>query len=135
MARCSLAGTPFTVVGTHLGHDPAERLAHVTQLLAEVEAFHGCDEDSAPQIVAGDFNEEPDGAVWKTLGEQFQDAARTGAGDATPTFSCDAPRRRIDAVFADPATAVERYEVLDSPDVRMASDHFPVLVELALPEG
>jgi endonuclease/exonuclease/phosphatase family metal-dependent hydrolase len=34
-------------------------------------------------------------------------------------------------VFADPALHVLSAEVVDSPDVRIASDHRPVLVELA----
>ena len=59
-------------------------------------------------------------------------------GDAKPpadgfTFSVTNPRRRIDGVFVDPGLRVVSAEVLDSPDVRIASDHRPVLVELALP--
>jgi endonuclease/exonuclease/phosphatase family metal-dependent hydrolase len=35
-------------------------------------------------------------------------------------------------VWADPQLAVRKYTVLDSPDVRVASDHFPVRVTLDL---
>ncbi|HEV2086714.1 MAG TPA: endonuclease/exonuclease/phosphatase family protein [Cryptosporangiaceae bacterium] len=126
LARCTLGGVPFTAVGVHLGLHPAERVRHVPVLLAEATA--GGD----PVVLAGDLNERPGGPVWQDLGRSLRDAAGT---DETPTFSCGAPDRRIDAIFADPALAVRHYAVLDSPSVRRASDHFPVYAELELPTG
>ena len=49
------------------------------------------------------------------------------------TYSCGAPRRRIDAVFVDPGIDVLDYDVVDTPETRRASDHFPVLVDLRPP--
>jgi endonuclease/exonuclease/phosphatase family metal-dependent hydrolase len=43
------------------------------------------------------------------------------------------PRDRLDAIFVDPRCQVLGYEVLDSPEVRRASDHFPIVVDTALP--
>ncbi len=126
LARCALGSAPFTVVGVHLGLHPAERLRHVPVLLAEATA--GGD----PVVLAGDLNEWPGGPVWEGLGGPLRDAA---GADGTPTFRCGAPAHRIDAIFADPALAVRRYAVLDTPTVRRASDHFPVYAELALPTG
>jgi endonuclease/exonuclease/phosphatase family metal-dependent hydrolase len=72
--------------------------------------------------------------AWRTLADGRIDAAAACDAAKTPTFSVSSPRRRIDAVFTDPAWTVNRYQVLDSEDVRRASDHFPVLVELDPPE-
>ncbi|GAB3859345.1 hypothetical protein GCM10027610_098600 [Dactylosporangium cerinum] len=44
------------------------------------------------------------------------------------------PRERLDVVFVDPRMTVLSYEVVDTPAARLASDHFPVVVELDLPE-
>jgi endonuclease/exonuclease/phosphatase family metal-dependent hydrolase len=42
------------------------------------------------------------------------------------------PQHRIDGVFSR-AAEVTSYRVVDTPDARAASDHFPVVVELTLP--
>jgi endonuclease/exonuclease/phosphatase family metal-dependent hydrolase len=49
---------------------------------------------------------------------------------ATATFSCADPRDRIDAVFVDPRLRVAGYQVVDTPQARRASDHFPMVVDL-----
>ena len=41
--------------------------------------------------------------------------------------------QRLDAVFVDPRITVTGYRVVDSPAARRASDHLPVVVDLALP--
>jgi endonuclease/exonuclease/phosphatase family metal-dependent hydrolase len=51
-----------------------------------------------------------------------------------PTFSCASPRARIDALFVDPRVEVRRYQVVDSPEARRASDHFPIVADLVVPE-
>jgi len=124
LAHLSLGGAGFTAVGTHLSRVPSERAWQVPRLLDEVPA------GDAPLILAGDLNTEPGGAVWGALGARLEDAA---GDDATPTFSCANPRRRIDGIFVDRTVKVAAYQVLDSPDVRRASDHFPVYAELELP--
>lgn len=127
LAHCSLAGACFTAVSTHLGLNPAERLRHVPLLLGELA------EDGPPVVLAADVNEQPGGPVWEALAPRLDDvAAAAGAGDV-PTFSCASPRRRIDGLFVDRRVVVAGYQVLDSPDARTASDHFPVYAELKLP--
>jgi endonuclease/exonuclease/phosphatase family metal-dependent hydrolase len=46
------------------------------------------------------------------------------------TISVTDPTRRIDAVFAGPGLAVRTAATVDSDDVRIASDHRPVLADL-----
>ncbi|HEV7757273.1 MAG TPA: endonuclease/exonuclease/phosphatase family protein [Mycobacteriales bacterium] len=126
VAELSLAGHRFTAVGTHLSLYPAERARQARRLLDLVPP------DAPPAVLAGDFNEASGGAVSAVLAERLVDTAVAGGDPRTPTFSTASPRRRIDYVWADPGLAVSGYEVLDSADVRAASDHFPVRVRLDL---
>jgi endonuclease/exonuclease/phosphatase family metal-dependent hydrolase len=127
VAHCSLRGAEFTAVSTHLSLDPPERARQVPLLLAEVP------EELPPLVLAADFNEQPGGPVWEAFAPRLDDVAAIAGDPGTPTFSCASPRRRIDGFFVERAVKVAGYRVLDSPDVRRASDHFPVYAELALP--
>ncbi len=125
IARCSLDGAEFTAVSAHLSRDPAHRLRQVPLLLDEVP--------DEPLILAADFNEPPGGPVWGALTPRLDDVAAIAGDTGTPTFSIGSPRRRIDGFFVDRSVKVTGYQVIDTPDVRVASDHFPVYAELDLP--
>lgn len=125
-ARCSVGQDPFTVVGSHLSLDAAERVSQAT-LLKKATA-----DLDAPVVLGGDLNENSGGAAWRTLADGLVDAAVvTGCAD-TGTFPCSDAKDRIDALFVDPRIRVTRYEVVDTPESRRASDHFPVLVDLEI---
>jgi len=62
------------------------------------------------------------------------DAAQSTGQADIPTFSTSKPARRIDAIFTDPSLPVVDYRVVDTPDTRVASDHFPLLADVGLPE-
>lgn len=117
-------GARLTAVSAHLGLDAAERVRHTTEIIGVMEPH-----DSPAAVIAGDLNERPGAPAWSMLAEHYTDA---GAADPTPTFSTADPRRRIDAIFVRGQIEVRRYEVLDSPDVRAASDHRPVVADLAV---
>jgi endonuclease/exonuclease/phosphatase family metal-dependent hydrolase len=126
LAELSLSGRRFTALGTHLSLDRAER-ARQARVLLDLLGPGG-----PPAVLAGDLNETPGGAVTAVLSERLADAAVAGGDPGTPTYPTRRPGRRIDYVFADPALPVAGYEVLDGPDVRAASDHFPVRVTFDL---
>jgi endonuclease/exonuclease/phosphatase family metal-dependent hydrolase len=128
MARMSLQGSEFIIAGTHLDLEQPARMRHVGELHAVLGAFaHG-----VPSIIAGDINDLPGAEVWKLLEHARPDVfAAVGHGDGF-TYSATEPVRRIDGVFADARVQAVSATVLDSPDVRVASDHRPVLVELEL---
>lgn len=131
VAVCRLRGRRFGLVGMHLDLAGPARLAHARELLDRLPAL-GVPTD-LPRVVAGDVNEIAGEPAWALLAEHLGDVA-AAAGCDTPTFSTANPRRCIDGIFADPRIIVRSCEVLDSPDVRIASDHRPVLAELDLPE-
>lgn len=85
-----------------------------------------------PLIVGGDLNAVPGSATWARLERFGPDAfAAVGQGDGF-TYSSTDPVRRIDGFFADVRVRPVRVEVLDSADVRIATDHRPLLGEFEL---
>jgi endonuclease/exonuclease/phosphatase family metal-dependent hydrolase len=129
IAALRLAGRRFAVAGTHLDLVEGPRLRHVGELHRALDAAVA---SAVPALVVGDMNDDPGSPVWTELTRSRVDAwaqAGTGAG---LTASVREPRRRIDAVFVDPRLIVLSATVLDQPDVQMASDHKPLLVEIEL---
>ncbi len=121
------------VVVVHLGLRAAERARHVGLVSARLLAAPH--DAGAPVLVAGDLNERPGGPSWSALlgaAGGLQDAAATAGADH-PTYPADAPRVRIDAVLVDGRLTVRQARVPDDAPVGVASDHRPLVVDLALP--
>ncbi|NEE01800.1 endonuclease/exonuclease/phosphatase family protein [Phytoactinopolyspora halotolerans] len=152
MAALGKGPVRFAVASVQLGVDAGERARHLTEItglfnrvirapgsaaamLAEPESDVGritrpVGAGPLPAaIIAGDLNEAPSAATWSRLASQYTDL---GAADAVPTYPVDQPRERRDAVFARGAVELISYEVVDSPAVRAASDHRPVVTDLQL---
>ena len=116
----------LTVVSVHLPLRETERLAHVAAVLDRLR-------DAGPCVVAGDLNELPDGPSWAALAALVADPGGCG-----PTYPARAPTRRIDAVLTTSGVAVTRLSVagpteqLWPQDLRAASDHLPVIADLAV---
>ncbi|WIM98067.1 endonuclease/exonuclease/phosphatase family protein [Actinoplanes oblitus] len=123
-ARCRVRGAAFTVSGSHLATDPAERPAQAMHWKTELAALTG------PVIASADLNEGPGGGAWRTV----EDGLLTTKDDE-PTFPATAPSRRIDGIFVSPDVQIERYEIIATDRARVASDHLPVLADLLLPSG
>jgi endonuclease/exonuclease/phosphatase family metal-dependent hydrolase len=123
-ARIHRSGVSLVVASVHLGLDADERYRHRGELVGLVDRF-----ESDVTVLAGDINEGPDKPTWRALAADFVDA---GADDDTPTFSVVNPRRRIDGIFVRGPARITSYRVVDGPDVLVASDHRPVVVDLSL---
>lgn len=123
-------GSRFAVAGTHLDLVDAPRLRHVDEL---EEAIVTHVPDDVPVIVAGDINDEPGSPAWAALTKHRADAFAVGGSGSALTAPAAAPRKTIDGIFVDPRITVRSAHVVDGPDVERASDHCPVLAELALP--
>jgi endonuclease/exonuclease/phosphatase family metal-dependent hydrolase len=126
-ADCAVGGARFTLAGSHLSTDPLERPAQAAAFKRELAAA------KLPVVAGADLNEGPDGAAWRTVGDGLTDTAVAADRADRHTYSSANPRRRIDAVFVDPRISVVGYDVVDTPQTRRASDHFPVLVDVLLP--
>ena len=122
--RGSVRGGRFTVSGSHLATDPAERPGQAMLWKDALDAIEG------PVIAAGDLNEGPGGGAWRTVEDGLVSSA---AGRFT--FPATLPARLIDGLFVTPDITVEKYEVVESDLARRASDHLPVLGELLLPSA
>jgi endonuclease/exonuclease/phosphatase family metal-dependent hydrolase len=124
----SLAGQGRHVwaVAVHLGLHPGERRRHVDELTAEIDRLEN------PVILGGDLNELPTGRAVARLAQRLRDAWLLGGDVAGETFPADEPTARIDYLFVSEDVRVERVMVPPTPDVRAASDHRPVVAEVAL---
>jgi len=123
-ARGSVRGGIFTISGSHLATDPAERPGQAAIWKDALARLEG------PVIAGGDLNEGPGGGAWRTVGDGLVSSV---AG--RPTFPATLPARLIDGLFVTPDIVIEKYEVVESDLARRASDHLPVLADLALPSS
>jgi endonuclease/exonuclease/phosphatase family metal-dependent hydrolase len=130
MALLKLGDAEFGLAGIHLDLIEAPRLRHLDELAAIAAKLIPA---RAPFIVGGDINAVPGSATWNRLASFGTDAwSAVGAGDGL-SYPSTGPVRRIDAVFVDARVKPLRAEVLDSPDIHIATDHRPLVVELELP--
>ncbi len=114
-AVCSFGGARFRLVSTHLDRQAADRRIHVEEIYAALGRL------ADPVILGADVNEHPGKPAWQALALALPES---GAGTRN---------RRIDGIFLSPSIRVHSAEVIDSPDVRTASDHPPLLAEIRLP--
>ena len=132
LAVLKLAGLEFAVAGTHLDLIEAPRLRHLDEL-ADFAARQL--PPATPLIVGGDLNAVPGSATWQRLERFGADAfAAVGHGDGF-SYSASDPVRRIDGVFAPAALRPVSAEVIDTADVRIASDHRQLVVEYLLADA
>lgn len=130
IAVLSLGAARFALAGTHLDLRPEPRLRHVGELHRAIETHVP---DEVPTIIAGDINDTPGSAVWTALSQARPDAFAVAGEGTGYTSTAVLPQRRIDGIFADSRIEVRSAWVLDQDDVRVASDHRPLLAELELP--
>jgi endonuclease/exonuclease/phosphatase family metal-dependent hydrolase len=130
IAIMSYGGSRFAVAGTHLDVKPEPRLRHVGELHAAIARLVP---EEVPAVIAADVNDRPGSPSWNLLTSVRADAFAV-AGEGSPfTSTATNPHQTIDGVFVDPRITARSARVLDSADVRLASDHRPLLVELELP--
>ena len=123
-AHLGLGPMEMRVIVTHLGLRSAERRHQVSRLQ------HALDEHGPrPMVVMGDFNE------WKpTQGALRVLNRRLGASMAPRTFPSRFPLLPLDRIWVWPAHGLTRLTVYASQLARVASDHLPLLAEIAWDE-
>ncbi|ACB74079.1 endonuclease/exonuclease/phosphatase family protein [Opitutus terrae] len=130
-ARVWIGDTPVHVVTTHLGLGRRERLLQMKMLLSP-EWLGGLRDDERV-VLCGDFNLTPGSAPYGLMANRLQDAqaARDGHRPLS-TFSSNRPFVRLDHIFISPHFRVQDVRVPRSELTRVASDHLPLIVDLAL---
>jgi endonuclease/exonuclease/phosphatase family metal-dependent hydrolase len=122
-ATIDVGGTELHILATHLGLRFHERRFQVRQLLDHIESRR-----PPFLVVLGDFNDWlPGRSVAHVLD------ARLGRAVRMRTFPSCWPVFSLDRIWAHPANVVQAVRVHRSALARRASDHLPVVAELALP--
>jgi endonuclease/exonuclease/phosphatase family metal-dependent hydrolase len=122
------SGVRVWLLSVHLGLAGEERQRHSRELTDLAGSLRG------PVLIGGDLNEDPGRPAARWLADRYVDAWAAAGSDDGNTFPSAEPTSRIDYLFAGEGIEVLRATVPDGPDVRRASDHRPVLVDLRLPE-
>lgn len=122
---------PVQVVNTHLGVLPRERRPQAGGLVAQGWLERP---DDVPLLLCGDFNSLPGGVVHRLfVGQGLSDAAATATPRPGPTFPSRLPAARLDHVFASPSLRIDAAAVPRGALAVVASDHLPLVVDVALP--
>ncbi len=121
------AGGKVQILNTHLGLSGRERRVQCRALLGPDWLGDGA--CLGPVVLCGDFNAMPGSRAYAELTVGLQDAQRASSGPG--------PRKtyqrvgRIDHVFTTPGMGVMRTFVPHTRLARMASDHLPLVADLA----
>ncbi len=122
IVELSFAGAPVHVISLHLGLQRGERRIQLERLFAALDAL-----PAGPVVVAGDFNEWwPQGPVLRRLRRRF------GRSPAPASFPARLPVLALDRIWVHPEGSITRLVAHRSPLARRASDHLPVVAELAV---
>jgi endonuclease/exonuclease/phosphatase family metal-dependent hydrolase len=130
-ARIDLDGLYLNVINTHLSLIARERRRQTDFLFGPDWIGHA--DCSGPLALVGDLNLVPRSSVYRRLARRMQDVQRApGLGRPKPTFPAGFPVLRIDHVFTSGEIGVRRVEVIRNHITRVASDHLPLVVDLAI---
>jgi endonuclease/exonuclease/phosphatase family metal-dependent hydrolase len=109
----------------HFGLSRRERRRQLATLFDELGPLGGA---PAASLVAGDFNDWPAGPVTRAFAAQFRDATPASAR----TFPSRLPLLGLDRIYLAGAIDLLEARVDASAAARAASDHLPVIADLAL---
>jgi endonuclease/exonuclease/phosphatase family metal-dependent hydrolase len=125
-ALVTVRGVSVHVVATHLqNRAPDERRAQARAVRDHVAGAGG------PVVVLADLNARPHAAEVATLTDQLVDAWDVAGAGPGHTFDAGTPHARIDYVLVSPGVTVRSAAVVPTD----ASDHRPVVADLAVPGG
>lgn len=117
-----IEGRRMRIIATHLGLRPTERRYQVQKILESVEH-----EDDCLTVLLGDINE------WFIAGRPLRWLHRKfGWGPAVRSFPSYFPVFSLDRIWVHPPGALLRMWTHGDGEARSASDHLPVLAEVAI---
>lgn len=131
-AEVQTPGGPLRVLVTHLSIVPEDRALQTKALLRAVQAL------ALPTVLMGDMNAQPTEIGFLPLLRQMTDSfaipgIELSGAPSGFTFPCHprrAPVRRIDYILLSAGIATAAAGTLDTPVVRLASDHYPLWVRI-----
>ena len=114
------SGSEVVVVGVHFYATEDERLAQAREVLEYLKG------ETAPVLLAGDFNSTPDSPVMELFGAAWLHPEK---GEDRLTFPSDKPDREIDyfVLRGFPSAKVVTMDVLEEPVI---SDHRPLVLDV-----
>ncbi len=125
----TVSGHAWQIINTHLGLGHGERRLQARALVSEwiVPALA-----RAPVVICGDFNSRPASMVHKILGELLRDVFTQRLRPHPRTFPTRWPILCLDYILVSPDVRVQLAECPRTPLAALASDHFPIVAEVAI---
>jgi len=117
-----VSGKTLRLFVTHLGLRAGERKRQLELLLPELER-----EDADIRVLAGDINEWRPGAAGNRILPAVLDPS-----PLPRTFPAGAPLFALDRIYVRPVDVVAALRAVKTPAARRASDHLPLVAELAV---
>lgn len=128
--------TPYGILhflNTHLGLHVKERQRQVQELLGP--GWLGSIPPDEAVIFCGDFNAGPRSVVYRELTRRLRDTQTECTTPRMHTFFSGNPFLCLDHIFISPHFTPLTVEVPKTQDVKMASDHLPLIADLRLDSG
>lgn len=120
-----------TLINTHLSVFMLEREIQLNEVLR----WNGLPENAmkVPIILCGDLNARPSSFTYRRLSRFLNDVQKSSMDQQSPipTFHARSPFSRIDHIFVSHHFTPFRTEVIRTPQTKVASDHLPLVVDLA----
>lgn len=121
------------IFNVHLGTALRERKHQATRLIDQ-DLLRAVD-ISGPRVVLGDFNEWVHGLVTKTLSAEFHLTDLSAHLSRTRMYPAILPLLHLDHIYFDRHLRVEKARFYRTRLSLMASDHLPLVADLALLES
>jgi endonuclease/exonuclease/phosphatase family metal-dependent hydrolase len=125
---------PIHIINAHLSLFKLERRRQVKRLLGK--SWLAALPQDEPLILCGDLNAGPRSKTYRTLSRYLTDVQKDLKGQrpflTQPTFHSSSPLFRIDHIFISPQLKTIDVAVIRTPDTAAASDHLPLIADLAI---
>jgi endonuclease/exonuclease/phosphatase family metal-dependent hydrolase len=125
-----VGGVELDVINTHLGLLSRERRVQIECLLGPDWIDHP--RRRHPVVLVGDLNIRPRSRNYRQLATALRDAHRENRQRGQPTFPSRFPAVRLDYAFVGTGVTVDCAETVRTPLARVASDHLPVIFDIAV---
>ena len=129
----TIGGKELQVINTHFGLGRHERRLQAAAMLGD-EWLGAAASTGSPVCICGDFNSPSAGTVHRMFRRELRDAQlESPTGAVRRTFSTKLPVLCLDYVFLNDGLRVVSTQVPRTPLTKIASDHFPLIVDLEFP--